>query len=213
MARTVLCNETEKNIIPVLLAGASFPKQLPDDINEVRNFQAPTCVHEYFDSFYSKLKDFLHAYPRSAPYSSPSTLSPNLPKLKLKADLDCVFYLDGKETARLISGELSLIPLSEGEYELKFVSEENAEDIVTEDYFEIPNRDKRYDVKLLPICEKRLGYRTVDDGLVFNAKGVEFKMVHVEGDIFMMGAQKPIQKPRIMMKKLLKMKALCIVLR
>lgn len=146
----------KKNIIPVLLAGASFPKQLPDDIDDVRKIHAPTCVHEYFDSFYSKMKGYLHAYPRLTSYSISSTSSSNFPNLKLKADLDCVFYLDGEEKAKLKAGKLSKFPLAEGEYELKFVSVENAKDFVMKDYFEMPHQDKRYDVELLPIREKRL---------------------------------------------------------
>ena len=140
----------EKNIIPVLLAGASFPKQLPDDIKAVRKINAPTCVHEYFDSFYSKLKGFLHAHPRMAPISGPLT-PPSPPMLKLKTDMDCVFYIDGEETAKLKAGELSKVPLPEGEYELKFVSEENAIVIVKVDKYRMPPYDTLLYKKLLPI--------------------------------------------------------------
>lgn len=193
--------------------------------------------------------------------------------LKIKTDLNCVFYLDGEETVKLRAGELSKVPLSEGEYELRFVSEENAKDFVILDYFEMPRHDKRYDVKLLPVREKRLEQervaeearqkaeqerleqerivaeqkakaeaakkakeeakrkaeeekkikaremaarkakeaeeqerlererkereyqeeenkvcRIVPEGLIFNVKGVEFKMVNVEGGSFWMGA-------------------------
>lgn len=50
-----------KNIIPVLLDGASFPDNLPPDISQVAYKHGPSYSLEYFDSFYGKLKTFLHA--------------------------------------------------------------------------------------------------------------------------------------------------------
>ena len=49
-----------KNIIPVLLEGASFPDNLPPDISQVIYKHGPSYSLEYFDSFYGKLKSFLH---------------------------------------------------------------------------------------------------------------------------------------------------------
>ena len=49
-----------KNVIPVLLAGASFPDNLPTDISQVTYKNGPSYSFEYFDSFYEKLKKFLH---------------------------------------------------------------------------------------------------------------------------------------------------------
>lgn len=49
-----------KNIIPVLLAGAGFPDNLPPDISQVEYKHGPSYSLEYFDSFYDKLKEFLH---------------------------------------------------------------------------------------------------------------------------------------------------------
>lgn len=214
----------------------------------------------------------------------PQTKEASLAKetfLKIKPDLDCVFYLDGEKTATLKAVKIKKLPLAEGEYELKFVSTENAEDKIVEN-FRMPAYDKLYSVELLPIKEKRLEQerieeevrqkaeqerleqeriaaeqqakkeaekkakaeamrkakeeaekkakeeavrqarleaekrnreeaekerlerekkereqqekekkricRTVSDGLVFNIKGVEFKMVNVEGGSFWMGA-------------------------
>lgn len=49
-----------KNVIPVLLAGAVFPDNLPSDISQVAYKNGPSYSFEYFDSFYDKLKKFLH---------------------------------------------------------------------------------------------------------------------------------------------------------
>ena len=49
-----------KNIVPVLLAGASFPDNLPPDISQIAYKHGPSYSLEYFDSFYEKLKQFLH---------------------------------------------------------------------------------------------------------------------------------------------------------
>jgi uncharacterized protein (TIGR02145 family) len=49
-----------KNIIPVLLAGASFPDNLPPDISQIVYKHGPSYSLEYYDSFYGKLKDFMH---------------------------------------------------------------------------------------------------------------------------------------------------------
>ncbi len=147
----------KKNIIPVLLAGASFPESLPKDIDSVRLSNGPKCVHEYFDSFYIKLKDFLHAYPRMTESQSAGRVAPTnmMPCLKLKADLDCIFYLDGEEHSHLKAGIIKKIPLAKGEYELMFVSEENDADNL-ELEFEMPEVDKLMKVNLREIMNGRV---------------------------------------------------------
>lgn len=56
-----------KNVVPVLLAGAVFPGNLPDDIKEVKWHHGPTYSQEYFDQFYEKLKGYLHSKPSHTP--------------------------------------------------------------------------------------------------------------------------------------------------
>jgi len=56
-----------KNVVPVLLAGAVFPGNLPDDIKEVKWHNGPTYSQEYFDQFYEKLKGYLHSKPSHTP--------------------------------------------------------------------------------------------------------------------------------------------------
>lgn len=150
----------KKNVIPVLLAGAKFPKDLPEDVREVAYCQGPKHSNEYFDSFYEKLKSYLHALPRKAAdpeAENRAYFSQNaaLPNLKIKSDMDCIFYLDGEEKARVKAGSIQKIPLDEGEYELRFVSTENPADFV-ETKFEMPDIDKFHHVCLCPVREKRL---------------------------------------------------------
>ena len=147
----------KKNIIPVFLAGVEFPPRLPEDIDDVRFCNGPKCVHEYFDSFYTKLKEMLRAYPRLARSINVVTPSPtrSMACLKLKADIDCIFYLDGEERSHLKAGIIHKIPLAKGEYELTFVSEENDKDR-QEIEFEMPDVDKVQKVNLSEIRETRL---------------------------------------------------------
>ena len=75
--------------------------------------------------------------------------------LKLKADLDCVFFLDGEKHSHLKAGHIQKIPLATGEYELMFVSEDNEHDYV-EMEFEMPNVDKLQKVSLIAVRDSRL---------------------------------------------------------
>ncbi len=59
--------ELRKNIIPILLANASFPDGLPDEIKAVSRKNGPTYSKEYFDQFYEKLKGYLHSKPSHTP--------------------------------------------------------------------------------------------------------------------------------------------------
>lgn len=197
----------KKNIIPVLQAGAKFPKKLPEDIDNVRFSNGPVYSHVYYDEFYKKLRDdFLRAYPRLAKIQYDSPVSPTnaLPNLKLKADTDCVFYLDGEERVHLKVGVIKKIPLAQGEYELTFVSEDNDNDRL-EMEFEMPNVDKLQKVNLNEVRTVRLQKeaeakriaeekRRVEEERkrreeeeqakerMFTVGDVSFKMVRVEGD-------------------------------
>jgi len=149
--------QLKKNVIPILLAGAGFPKKLPEDIDNVRFCNGPQCVHEYFDSFYTKLKEMLRAYPRlvKLSYVGPIPTTKNMSSLKLKADIDCIFYLDGEERLHLSAGVIQKIPLPRGEYELMFISEENCADRL-ELEFVMPDVDKLQKVSLCDIRNARL---------------------------------------------------------
>lgn len=148
----------KKNIISVLLAGASYPAKLPVDLDKLDLKNGPTYSKEYFDSFYDKLKKFLHSTPRN---KSGSTLINHTntvlgtANLKVKADLDCVFYLDGEKYMTLRTGKIGKLPLSEGEYFLEFVSIENESDRF-ETVFTMPDKDIVVLINLTKVRNKRL---------------------------------------------------------
>jgi len=171
----------KKNVIPVLLAGADFPKRLPENIDSVRFHNGPKCVHEYFDSFFEKLKGQLHAFPRLAklqPNASSDTAR-KLPNLKVKADLDCVFFLDGEEQSHLKAGHIQKIPLAAGEYELMFVSEDNCADCV-EMEFEMPDVDKLQKVSLIAVRDSRLQKEAEEQRLAEEKRQAELRRQEAE---------------------------------
>lgn len=63
--REVVCAlENHKNIIPVMLDGFAWPEEMPEGMNELRNFQAITSVNrEYFDMIMQRLKSYLKSKP------------------------------------------------------------------------------------------------------------------------------------------------------
>lgn len=75
--------------------------------------------------------------------------------LKLKADIDCIFYLDGEERSHLRAGVIQKIPLARGEYELMFISEENGNDRLELEFL-MPDVDKLQKVSLCDIRAARL---------------------------------------------------------
>lgn len=63
----------EKNIVPIMLKGFSFPEVLPQSIDFIRYQTAPTVVNEYFDAFVDKLTLFLLSSPiddRKSPWKA-----------------------------------------------------------------------------------------------------------------------------------------------
>lgn len=146
--------ELRKNIIPILLANASFPDGLPDEIKAVSRKHGPTYSKEYFDTFYGKMKGMLHALPRYGNMRGGMPQS-NCANLKVMSNLDCVMFIDGEEYGALSAGRLQKIPLPAGEYILQFKSVEHAEDNIVDDGFNMSDRDKLYKVDLLSLKQAR----------------------------------------------------------
>lgn len=51
--------QTNKNIVPVMMRNFDFPEELPEDIDELRNFQGISANMEYFDAAFEKLLSML----------------------------------------------------------------------------------------------------------------------------------------------------------
>jgi formylglycine-generating enzyme required for sulfatase activity len=135
--------------------------------------------------------------------------------LKVTCNMDCVMYIDGEEYGTLSAGRLQKIPLAEGEYMLEFESVENGSDRINAP-FEMPNKDKLYNVDLLAKKDERerkareererrereererkareeqerkeRERREREERGEFEVDGVQFKLVKVEGGTFTMGA-------------------------
>ncbi len=60
LEKALRCN---KNVVPVLLRGFSFPDELPDSIDEVRFKNGIEANPQFFDAFISKLQEFLITKP------------------------------------------------------------------------------------------------------------------------------------------------------
>lgn len=137
----------------------------------------------------------------------------NYPKLKVRSNLDCVMYVDEEERANIQADKLEKVPLKAGEYMLRFESTENSQDVVEDDAFSMPDRDKIYNVDLLTQKQERerneqerkerkerermererrereeRERKEREARGKFDVNGVEFKMIYVEGGRFEMGA-------------------------
>ena len=51
-----------KNIIPVMVSGFEFPKELPSEIDDIRYIEGVTVVNEYFDAAVKRIESFLADY-------------------------------------------------------------------------------------------------------------------------------------------------------
>lgn len=51
--------KANKNIIPIMMRNFEFPKELPEDINEIRNYNGISANMEYFDAAFTKLLSML----------------------------------------------------------------------------------------------------------------------------------------------------------
>ena len=53
--------EHNKNIIPIIMRGFSFPQSLPADIDNVRNMEGVTATSEYFDAVVQRIESLLNS--------------------------------------------------------------------------------------------------------------------------------------------------------
>lgn len=151
----------KKNIIVVRMEGAVFPQNLPSDIAEISMKNGPEYSISYYDSFVSRLtKDFLHSVARipvkhqlALPESTDNQYLNSF--LKIKTDLDCMFYLDGDLKLFVTADKIAKLPLGIGDCELKFISIENEADCVV-DVFNMGTSDRLYKVNLTEVRKARI---------------------------------------------------------
>ena len=109
----------EKHIIPVLLSGASFPDNLPEDIRQVIYHNRPEYSKEYFDAFYHKLTRFLHAAPMHA------RIDKKAATISLYTDTDCIVKETGRILAEVTVEEGTSITLPKGRHRLTFIKKDD----------------------------------------------------------------------------------------
>ncbi len=145
----------KKNTIPVMLVGASFPNNLPDDISEVARKNGPTYATEYFDAFYNKLKRFLHSRPREEQDHNKLHYSDSAP-VSFYSDMDCTVLELGQVLAKVRKGTGCLINLRRGKHRLTIVGVENEADQYTIDYtVSDPTITDIVDIELMKLAKKR----------------------------------------------------------
>ena len=200
-----------KKIIPISPDGVfeGWPKDLPEAIGQLSAGDGLQITTIHMDRVFESNVDLL-IHDRMGGLMKRETerwKSGAGTYLKVMCNLDCVMYIDGEEYGTLSAGRLQKIPLAEGEYMLTFESVEYRSDRINA-AFEMPNKDKLYNVDLLAKKDERernereeqerkareeqerkdRERRDREERGKFNVGGVEFKMVYVEGGTFTMGA-------------------------
>ncbi len=173
-----------RKIIPITPDGefGAWPKAIPESIKDLDGLQI-TTIHT--DSIFEDNMAQLIRNRMNPPQRRKAEGMENYPKLKVRSNLDCFMFVDDEKEARakILANKLEKIPLKPSEYELKFVSVENAEDYITDD-LDMPDKDKLYTVDLLTLKQER----ELEARVEFDVNGVNYKMVKVVGGTFMMGA-------------------------
>lgn len=135
----------QKNVIPILLAGASFPDKLPDDICDVRYMNGPGYSKDYFDAFYNKLKWLLHSKPRNntediLELSEPERIQENRAEIHIETDADCSVYRFAEKLVEAKAGKDNVIHLSKGKHNITLISNRFS-DIEENIVLDIPSKD------------------------------------------------------------------------
>lgn len=179
-----------RTIIPITPDGEfdGWPVDMPEVVKVLDGMQITTIHMDGI--FEANMEQLIKDRGMTPPLRRNDSLE-NCAKLKVKSNLDCVMYVDEEERANLTANKLEKIPLSPGEYLLKYESVENKADSIEEEYI-MPDEDELKKVDLLQIKqdrerEERERKEREARGEV-EVNGVKFKMVYVEGGSFTMGA-------------------------
>ena len=147
-----------KKIIPISPDGVfeGWPKDLPEAIGQLSAGDGLQITTIHMDRVFESNVDLL-IHDRMGGLMKRETerwKSGAGTYLKVMCNLDCVMYIDGEEYGTLSAGRLQKIPLAEGEYMLTFESVEYRSDRINA-AFEMPNKDKLYNVDLLAKKDER----------------------------------------------------------
>ena len=142
-----------RTIIPITPDGEfdGWPEDMPEVVKALDGMQITTIHMDGI--FEANMEQLIKDRGMTPPLRRNDSLE-NCAKLKVKSNLDCVMYVDEEECANLTANKLEKIPLSPGEYLLKFESVENKADSIEEEYI-MPDEDKLKKVDLLQIKQDR----------------------------------------------------------
>lgn len=146
-----------KKIIPITPDGEFevWPTDLPDSMKALSANDGLQITTIHMDSIFEDNMAQLIRNRMNPPQRRKVEEMDNIPKLKVKSNLDCVMFVDEEERANISANKLEKIPLMAGEYMLRFKSVENAADCVEDDEFNMPDKDKLYKVDLLTLKQER----------------------------------------------------------
>ncbi|MBR5167061.1 MAG: SUMF1/EgtB/PvdO family nonheme iron enzyme [Salinivirgaceae bacterium] len=124
---------------------------------------------------------------REVPTAQPMTNQ--FPNLKFSTDVDCQIYIDGTLRGEVVTEQIKMIPLRQGDYILKFVSLKNSADSY-QTRFSMPNAEKLFDIQLKPIeIDRETKEREIAEKKRQLEEFIEsLQMEEVDGGTFWMGA-------------------------
>ena len=140
-----------KNVIPIMLTGFSFPDDLPDDIVKVQRKNGPKYDQYYFDEFYKKLKKEFFDTPAPKVSTAISSMSngPLTFMLKITVDETSMLYIDDKKVRKIKQGTTANINTLKYGYKYKITLINLA--VNDEDYsieYEVPDKRESDEIKV-----------------------------------------------------------------
>ena len=88
--------KSKKNIIPVMMRNFEFPIELPEDIEELKNFNGISANMEYFDAAFTKLLSMIKA----SKHSNIDRINQLTNDEEMRTELiDCIEKLESENTA------------------------------------------------------------------------------------------------------------------
>ena len=109
-----------KNIIPVLLSGATFPDNLPQDLAEIPFQNGPEYSKGYFDAFYKRLKEY---FKTSVPTAKKPSVVPDVSEkaeIHINTDADYCHVFDYETLIGKLTKGDNIIHLKRGLHKLTF---------------------------------------------------------------------------------------------
>lgn len=125
----------KRNIVSVLLPGASYPKILPEDLDKLDVKNGPKYSEDYYDHFYDTLKNsFLHSVPRNVQHPIHET---SLQSLEIKTKKGSyVIKIDDLEFKMVhVEGDTFIMGATPEQEEYAEEKERPAHSVIVDDFW------------------------------------------------------------------------------